>query len=152
MTEHQTIELADRAADFEKLMAGKMSKELVSGTANAIAASTLAATTSYAANGSIASLIFYQRCQCSIKTGKTFDGHTWGFAVPGGGALIGDVYLANGNSLDSLYAHTSNFTITATPVYTAFYFKDHSGNLLGHFQAGSISTVAGAGGGSGSWS
>ena len=46
----------------------------------------------------------------------------------------------------------TSFTFTATPVYTAFYFLDSGSTLLGHFQAGSVSTVIGGGGGSGKWS
>lgn len=150
MTEYQPIDVSDRATDFENIMAGKIPDALVASTAKAIGASNVA-DTSYAAKGSIASLILYQKCQVQIQTGKLFDGSSWGFAIPGGGALIGDVYLTNGNSLNSLYANTSHFVLTATPVYSAFYFKDHTGTLLGHFQAGSISTSTGAGGGKGSW-
>jgi hypothetical protein len=89
------------------------------------------------------------KCQCNITNGKSFNGTSWGIAFPGGGALFGDVYTDN---IALLYSNTTNFAFTATPLYTAFYFKDANGNVLGHFQAGSVSTVAGAGGGDGSWS
>jgi len=112
----------------------------------------LQAATSYGANGSLASLVLYVKAQCNINGGKSFNGTAWGVAFPGGGALFGDVYLSNNNSLQDLYSKTSSFKFTATPVYTAFYFYDSQDNLLGNFQAGSVSTVGGIGGGSGNWS
>lgn len=51
-----------------------------------------------------------------------------------------------------LYARTGSFKFYATPVYTAFYFYDSKDHLLGHFQAGSVSTVTSGGGGAGGWS
>jgi hypothetical protein len=131
--------------DFRKALEGKVSEDVIKATEKGLAA----ASTAYAANGSIASLIIYQKCQCQVSGGKTFNGSSWGFAIPGGGALIGTVYT---DDINRLYSQTTNFAVYATPVYTAFYFYDGPGNLLGHFQAGSISTVAGSGGGYGSWS
>ena len=41
---------------------------------------------------------------------------------------------------------------TVTPVYTSVLFFDKSSRLLGHFQAGAVSTpTGGIGGGKGSW-
>lgn len=107
---------------------------------------------SYGAEGSLTSLIISMKAQCHIFDGQTFDGFAWGFSFPGGGALFGDVYLVGVSTLDELYERTTNFKFSATPVYTAFYFLDSNAVLLGHFQAGSVSTVFGVGGGSGSWS
>jgi hypothetical protein len=105
---------------------------------------------SYPANGSVASFMFYLQFQVSIKDGgKTFNGKAGGITTPGGGALYGDVYTAD---LDRLYAATKSFEFQATSVYTSLLFFDGSSNLLGHFQSGSVSTVNGVGGGSGSWS
>lgn len=112
----------------------------------------LKAATAYSANGSLASLIFYVKAQCHINGGKTFDGSAWGVSFPGGGALFGDVYLADNVTLEQLYSKTGSFKYYGTPVYTAFYFYDSKDNLLGHFQAGSVSTVVGGGGGAGRWS
>ena len=143
------------ANDFKEHFTGKLSEDAVSRTVESlgeITESKLQAATSYGANGSLASLIFYVKAQCNINGGKSFNGSAWGVSFPGGGALFGDVYLANAPTLDQLYSRTSSFTFTATPVYTAFYFFDSNQTLLGHFQAGSVSTVTGTGGGSGSWS
>lgn len=140
--------------DFKKSAANNLSPEAISNTVkslNEMNTTSLQAATAYGASGSIASLIFYVSAQCTVNGGKTFNGSAWGVSFPGGGALFGDVYLNEASSLDDLYARTSSFTFTATPVYTAYYFYD--GNAyLGSFQAGSVSTATGVGGGSGSWS
>lgn len=140
--------------DFKANFTGKMSEDSLIRTVEGlekITAAQLKAATAYAANGSLASLLLYVKAQCNISGGKSFNGSAWGVSFPGGGALFGDVYLANGVTLDQLYGKTGSFKFTATPVYTAFYFYDSGDNLLGHFQAGSVSTVAGGGGGAGGW-
>lgn len=144
------------AKDFQENFVGTLSDTAVDNTVaelHKIDEASLKSAASYGANGSLASLIFYVKVQCVVtgSNGKTFDGQAWGVSFPGGGALFGDVYLSGASSLDDLYSRTAGFTFTATPVYTAFYFFDSSDNLLGHFQAGSISTVTGTGGGSGGW-
>lgn len=141
--------------DFKAHFAGKISEDSLNRTlegVKGITADQLKAATAHAANGSLASLIFYVKAQCNVIGGKSFNGSAWGVSFPGGGALFGDVYLQNGVTLDQLYSRTGSFKYTATPVYTAFYFYDASDNLLGHFQAGSVSTVTGVGGGAGTWS
>ena len=143
------------ANDFKAGAKGTLSDDAVKRAASVLEKVTpeqLQAATAYGANGSLASLVFYVKAQCNINGGKSFNGSAWGVSFPGGGALFGDVYLAGASSLSDLYARTTSFTFTATPVYTAFYFYDSKENLLGHFQAGSVSTVTGTGGGSGSWS
>lgn len=146
----ETASRADVAADFASHFDGTLPDHVV---ANAVAhlqsAPLAATTTAYPANGSIASIVIWMKCQCTITGGKTFDGSSWGIAFPGGGALIGDVYT---DDLAALYANTQSFALAATPVYTSFVFFDGNHNSLGSFQAGSVSTVAGTGGGSGSWS
>lgn len=141
------------ADDFKQFFTGQLSEEVINKSLEQISETKLKAATSVSAKGSLASLVFYVKAQCSINGGKTFDGSAWGVSFPGGGALFGDVYLSDAaSSLDDLYKRTTSFTFTATPVYTAFYFWDSKNTLLGHFQAGSVSTVTGTGGGSGSWS
>lgn len=141
--------------DFKNSAAAHLSPEAIAQTVeslNRMDQTSLAATTAYGASGSIASLVFYVSAQCTVNGGKTFNGSAWGVSFPGGGALFGDVYLNDASSLDDLYARTSSFTFTATPVYTAYYFYDSNQTYLGSFQAGSVSTATGVGGGSGSWS
>lgn len=135
------------ARDFKAAMSGKLEKEKI----DAVAASLAAPMTSYPANGSVASLIFYLKFQVVVKGtgGKTFDGHAGGVSTPGGGALIGDVYT---DDINRLYRDTVSFEFQATPVYTSLLFFDSNSNLLGHFQAGAVSIVSGIGGGSGKWS
>jgi hypothetical protein len=105
----------------------------------------------YPANGSIVSLVAYLRVQVSIKDGgKTFTGDLFGLSTPGGGALFGDVYT---DDLDRLYSDTTRFLCETLPLYLSIQFFDKNGTLLGHFQSGAVSTVAGlSGGGSGNWS
>lgn len=147
-----TNQLAD---DFKAHFAGKIADTELESQLQGIekiTADQLKAATAYSANGSLASLVVYVKAQCNINGGKSFNGSAWGASFPGGGALFGDVYLADGVTLDQLYSKTGSFKFTATPVYTAFYFYDGNDKLLGHFQAGSVSTVTGVGGGAGNWS
>ncbi|MFC0184084.1 virulence-associated protein [Pseudarcicella hirudinis] len=145
--ENNTISKTSLVSEVSSALQGKVSDSVIKSTAEVLAAQT----TAYGANGSIASLVFYMKCQCTItgSGGKTFNGSAWGVSFPGGGALFGDVYTDN---LNALYANTVSFTLVATPVYTTFIFNDVHGNALGSFQAGAVSTVSGTAGGSGSWS
>lgn len=140
------------AEDFRNMFAGKLPEAVIESAVAQIhgapKASLAATTSSYSANGSIAALLIWMRCQCTINGGKTFTGDSWGIAFPGGGALFGDVYTSD---LNALYANTKSFALVATPVYTSFTFFDGNSNSLGTFQAGSVSVTAGTGGGSGSW-
>ena len=54
--------------------------------------------------------------------------------------------------LEKLYRDTVSFEFNATSVYTSLVFFDSNHNVLGHFQAGAVSTVNGVGGGKGEWS
>lgn len=134
------------AHDFVSKYTGVLEQEKIDAAVSKITLTT----TSYPANGSVASFIFYLKFQVIIKNGgKTFDGNAGGISTPGGGALIGDVYT---DDINRLYSDTKSFEFNATPVYTSLLFFDNNSNLLGHFQAGAVSTVAGIGGGSGKWS
>ena len=54
--------------------------------------------------------------------------------------------------LERLYRDTDSFEVNVTPVYTSVLFFDKSSRLLGHDQAGAVSTpTGGIGGGKGSW-
>jgi hypothetical protein len=117
--------------------------------ANAINSSASSATTAYAANGSVASLIFYQKWQVAIKGGKTFNGNAGGISTPGGGALFGTVYTSD---INRLYNDTRSFSFNSASVYINVLFYDKHSNYLGTFQAGGVSTVVGTGGGTGKWS
>lgn len=133
--------------DFNEAMEGILEPEQL----EAIGHQLDAATTSYPANGNVASFIFYLQFQVNITSsgGKSFNGKAGGLTTPGGGALFGDVYT---DDLNRLYESTVSFQFTATPVYLSLIFFDSHSNALGTFQAGGISTVTGVGGGSGKWS
>lgn len=146
MDAQQTVDKQTVADDFAEAVKGVLDQDKIDA---AVASITSAATTGYAANGSVASLIFYLRFQCSVSGGKTFDGNAGGLASPGGGALIGTVYT---DDINALYSNTVSFQFTCTPVYTSLIFFDSNSNVLGTFQAGAVSIVSGVGGGSGSWS
>jgi hypothetical protein len=140
-----TVDHAVIAAGFKASVEGKMPADQLQSATTAMAT----AATGYAANGSIASLLFYMQVQVTIKGGKTFDGKAGGIGLPGGGALFGTVYT---DDINRLYANTKSFAFQATPVYFAVEFFDGSSNYLGTFQAGAVSIVTGTGGGSGHWS
>lgn len=137
---HETI-----ANDFMKAAQGKLEQDKI----DSVVTQLKAATTGYAANGSVASMIFYLKWQVTVSGGKTFDGNAGGLSSPGGGALIGTVYT---DDINRLYQNTVSFQFTATPVYVSLLFFDGNSNLLGTFQAGAVSIVSGIGGGSGHWS
>lgn len=151
MASASTVDHAQMADDYQKMFENVLPDNVVQAASDHLAgtAGGNSETTAYAANGSVASVVIWMKCQCTVKGGKTFDGSVWGASFPGGGALIGDVYTSD---LNALYANTTNFALVATSVYTTFIFKDDHGNILGSFQAGSVSTVNGGGGGKGSWS
>ena len=153
VTSGSSNQLAD---NFKEQLTGKLSGDVVRRTVESlekITESQLKAATAHGAKGALASLIFYVKGQCTINGGKSFNGTAYGVSFPGGGALFGDVYLTDAApTLDQLYKKTTNWAFTAQIAYTAFYFFDSKETLLGHFQAGSVSTVAGSGAGSGSWS
>ncbi|MCB9529829.1 MAG: VapA/VapB family virulence-associated protein [bacterium] len=137
----------DRAAlisGFRERLTGRLPQDKI----DAASAKLEAATTSYSANGSIASAIFYLKVQVKISGGETFNGNAGGVATPGGGALFGDVYT---DDINALYANTKSFELNAAAAYTSVLFFDGSSNLLGHFESGSVSTVIGVFGGKGSW-
>lgn len=140
-----TVDRATIAHEFAAHLDGKLEPEKIEAAVQALQATT----TSYPANGSVASFIFYLQFQVNVTGGKSFDGKAGGVSTPGGGALIGDVYT---DDIDRLYSDTVSFEFQGTSVYTSLLFFDSSSNLLGHFQAGSVSTVNGIGGGSGHWS
>ncbi|MEY4905408.1 MAG: hypothetical protein RLZZ292_3223 [Bacteroidota bacterium] len=156
------------AADFRTLLQGKISDAVIESTTNALLNQSqssqhlatpkleAAATDcpSYSASGSVVSLALYMKCDCDVNGGKSFEGKAWGLSIPGAGALFGDVYIncPSCSSINDLYSRTDNFVLTATSVYTAFYFYDKGDNYLGSFQSGAVSIVNGAGSGSGKWS
>lgn len=141
-----TIDRDQLVADFRQRLAGRMPPEKIDAAAAKLQATS---SSSYSANGSIASAIFYLKVQVKVSGGKTFNGDAGGVATPGGGALFGDVYT---DDINALYANTKSFELNAAAAYTSVLFFDGSSNLLGNFQSGSVSTVIGVFGGSGSWS
>ena len=132
------------ATDFQTAMQGKLDQAQL----DAAVTSLSAATASYGANGSVASMIFYLKFQVNVTGGKSFNGNAGGISSPGGGALFGDIYT---DDINRLYSSTHSFQFNATPVYLNINFFDGNSNFLGSFQSGGISTVLGTGGGTGSW-
>ena len=105
----------------------------------------------YHTQGSLICAVFYFRVTVGgygdVK--KQFTGNGGGGGLPGAQALIGDLYTSD---LERLYRDTDSFQFTVTPVYTSVLFFDKSSRLLGHYQAGAVSTpTGGIGGGKGSW-
>ena len=98
--------------------------------------------------GSVVSLIFYLRFDIESSEGHTFTGNAGGISTPGGGAEYGTLTILDEN----IYKNTTSFQFTNPPGYLSILFFDSDSTLLGHADLGSISTVVGTGGGSGSWS
>lgn len=147
-TAGETAEKVGRAAGetFDKV--GRAAGETLDKAHDSLAKLIKAA--AYPATGSIESFIFRMKLRLGVKQdGKTFSGNASSIGTPGGGALFGDVYT---DDIDRLYNDTVSFTFESTPVYLSMQFFDQNSRLLGHLQSGAVSTVAGAGGGRGSWS
>ena len=150
MTKPQNEHGAAIAEDFAKRMAGLLDDEKIAAAVHLLQN----ATSPIYASGGVTSFIFYLRFGLtanpgSINQGPHFSGNAGGASTPGGGALRGDIYTDNSVQL---FSNTVSFEFNAAAVYTSLLFFDSSSNLLGHYQAASISTVIGVGGGSGSWS
>jgi hypothetical protein len=146
MGSQETVSKEVIANDFRTSAQGKLSPEVLDATVKALQKTT----TSRHATGSIMSMIFYLQITVdSPDDERHFVGNVGGVSTPGGGALIGDIYS---DDFDKLYNNTNVIQLTATPVYTCVIFFDSQSNVLGSFQAGAVSTVAGVGGGTGQWS
>jgi len=134
------------ASDFHKTMKDLYAdKNLLDNAVHGIKA----ASQKYAANGTIASFIFYQQITVNVTGGKTFKGHAGGIGLPGGGGSWGDVYT---DDINRLYRDTHSFQFIDSGVYFTVNFFDSHSNFLGTFQAGALSVSPGTGGGTGSWS
>ena len=145
MTTHNPVSKQILAHDFVTSAHGKLDQDTIGAAVKALTADT----STYPANGSVVSMIFYLKFQVNVSGGKSFNGNAGGISTPGAGALFGDVYT---DDINALYANTVSFQFTATPVYLSLLFFDNNSNLLGHFQCGAVSIVTGVGGGSGHWS
>jgi Rhodococcus equi virulence-associated protein len=132
------------ANDFSQQMQGKLEPHQI----EAAVAKLRSNQTKYPTTGNLISAVIYYELNVHITGGKNFHGKAGGISTAGVGALFGDVYT---DDLGSLYANTQGFQFTATSVYTSVLFTDGQGNLLGHFQAGAVSTVNGGGLGLGEW-
>jgi hypothetical protein len=141
----QTISKETIGADLRANLQGALQPAAIDSAVESL----VATTTSYPAKGSVASMVFYLQFQVAVTGGKTFNGKAGGISSPGGGALFGDIYT---DDINRLYSSTVSFQFNATPVYTNLNFFDAQHNFLGSFQSGSVSTVLGTGGGTGSWS
>lgn len=143
MSEHSEAVARDFAKNYKNKLEDDKIEEITSQLQSDV-------TEVYPAHGAVVSMIFYFKVQVSIDdTDDVFNGSGGGVSTPGGGALIGDVYT---DDLDILLANTVSFECNMTSVYTSVLFFDSDSNLLGNFEAGSISTTNGIMGGEGSWS
>ena len=105
----------------------------------------------YHTTGSLMCAAFYFRVtvERSDTVKKQFIGNGGGLGCPGAAALIGDVYT---NDLEKLYRDTCSFELNIAAAYTSVLFFDNKSRLLGHYQAGAVTTVIGGlGGGTGKW-
>jgi len=137
--ELREVILEDLASNLKE----KFSEDVIKSAVESIRATS----SSKPATGSIMSMIFYLQINIDCD-GRHFSSDVGGASSPGGGALIGDIYS---DDFDKLFKNTNNIQFTATPVYTSVVFFDSESKALGTFQAGSVSTVAGIGGGTGKW-
>ncbi|KAA9333501.1 VapA/VapB family virulence-associated protein [Hymenobacter busanensis] len=144
MARSSSINKEQVAEDFRAAMEGVLEPEDL----NAAVHTILTTTKHYPAKGNVVSLAFYMQFQVYIDGGKTFNGKGGALSSPGAGALYGAVYTSD---LDRLYRDTTSIQFNVAEEYTNINFFDRFSNLLGSFHSGSVSTVNGIGGGTGSW-
>lgn len=140
------------AHDFGVRMSGILAPDVIQSAKNNIITTPKACH----ANGSAMSMIFYLQFTVQISDSNEkkynryqFKGNGGGVSTPGGGALMGDIYTDN---LEFLINNTKSFEFNCALAYTSIVFFDNKSRCLGSFQSGSVSTVAGIGGGKGKWS
>jgi hypothetical protein len=100
-----------------------------------------------AANGSVASFVFYNQFSLTCAN-KTFNAKGGPLNIAGSAALFGSVYT---NNLVSLMSNAVTFEYNCSPKYTTILFFDKNTALLGHFQSLSVSNALSVGGGTGVW-
>lgn len=104
---------------------------------------------SYAADGNVASFVFYNLLNLKVNGGKSFEGKAWGVSTPGGGKLIG--FLTT-NDISALYARADSFLVNMAPTYSEIVFSESNGDAGGYWRGNAIATTVGSFGGTGSWS
>lgn len=102
----------------------------------------------YPATGNIEGGIVYARLNVEVKGGQKCGSDVWGAFTPGAGALIGDIYTSD---IDTLYRDTVSCEVNATPLYVNVNFINAKTQIIGSFQAGGISTIVGVGAGKCIW-
>ena len=108
------------------------------------------ATNKYPAVGSFISAALYYHFWLNLKNQNNhFEGNAGGIGLPGGGAMVGDIYT---DDLNRLLKDTDGFQFGTTPLYFEITFFSKQHDYLGTFQAGGIAVNLGTGGGNGSWS
>lgn len=103
------------------------------------------------AHGSFICAVFYWRIFL-VAGNKSFTGNAGGIGFVGGGSTNGDIYLANGVTLQELQTKTVSFQFNSAAVYLNVNFFDSNSKFLGSYQGGGIGTCPGTGGGTGKWS
>lgn len=146
MTDTQSVDGGQVAADFREAFDGKLPQAVLDTALAHLASRPLIAASNTDAVLTIGGLVGTQ-VECAVTGGPTFRGRGW--ALPFIGQSRGSIYS---NDLERLYSQSTSFTIVTTPVYVSMIFLDDAGNALGSFQGGTIATSAGSFGGTGSWS
>ena len=133
--------------DLEKEHRGKMDDEILDAALRKIETTD----TKYPATASIATIFFYTKIYCDIDDkvyGAKFTGDVFVTNSIGGCELQGYVYT---DDIERLLNDTHSFEIISKKDNLSFLFFDNNSNLLGHFQAGAVSSSCGIFGGKGSW-
>ncbi|WP_338804223.1 VapA/VapB family virulence-associated protein [Xenorhabdus griffiniae] len=135
--------------NFKKTMQGKLEPQKINEAVTKIASQKIDA---YSAGGHVESLIFYLRFYLRpdfIENKKSFRGQAGGVTTPGFATIQGFIFT---DDLDRLYSDTVGFGFSSTLTAFGIYFFDSDNNMIGTFGGLAISLIAGAGGGTGSWS
>jgi hypothetical protein len=146
------------AADYVNMFHGRLDAKLVEANAKKLialqsvkpvsAGAADAASTAYKASGTIASLIFGMQLTVQISGGKELSAWAGGFSSPGGGTAWGSVFT---DDINDLYMYTTQFSFISSPVSLSVIFYNAQNGVIGNFQSGGVSTVAGTGQGRATW-
>lgn len=149
MDEETRVARHSLAESFRRSAEGKWESTRIDKIVESLNAMTM---TGIKSAGFVGGFLFYARCEIRFtawgQLTYQFAGNSGGLFSLGVSSLNGQIYS---DDFNVLVASTTGFNFEVAPPFGNVMFFDSSGNLLGYLSAVATGTMAGAGGGSGSW-